>query len=104
MRKPIHWLALSFLLLALSAPCVAQTTDPAGAAANVGANIRPVEKPITEYQLTPDKLAKAAALYRTSTILFVLGAVYGIGLLVLLLSLKVSARFRDLAERKSSHR
>ena len=94
----------SFLFLALSAPCVAQTSDPADPAARVSAEARPSEQPITEYQLAPDKLAKATALYRTSTILFVLGAVYGIGVLVLLLSLKISARFRDLAERNSSRR
>jgi len=103
-RKSVHWLALSFLFLALSAPCVARTSDAAGAAASVGADVRPAETPITEYQLTPDKLAKAAALYRTRTVLFVLGAVYGIGLLALVLSLKISARFRDFAERKSPRR
>ncbi len=60
--------------------------------------------PITEYRLPPDKLEKAAALYTTALRLFFVGTFYGIAVLVAVLWLRVSARFRDLAERTSANR
>ena len=59
---------------------------------------------LTEYQLSPDTLAKAEALYRTSTVMLVVGTLYGLGVLALLLTTRVAPRFRDLAERVSRRR
>ena len=64
----------------------------------------PSSAPITEYRLPPDKLEKAAALYTTALRLFFVGTFYGIAVLVGVLWLRVSARFRDLAERASRYR
>ncbi len=60
--------------------------------------------PITEYRLPPDKLEKSQALYRTGVTMNLFATVYGIALLVVLLSLRVSARIRDFAERVSKRR
>ncbi len=60
--------------------------------------------PITEYRLPPDKLAKSEALYHTQTIMLVVEALYGIGVLTILLMFGISARFRDWAERASPRR
>jgi Zn-dependent protease with chaperone function len=59
---------------------------------------------LESYQLPPDKLKKAEALYRTRMLTFVLGTVYGIVLLVLLLNFRIGARFRNWAEQASSRR
>jgi len=60
--------------------------------------------PIEEYRLPPDKLEKSQALYRTAMTMNLFGTVYGIAILLVLLFLRVSARFRDLAERVSPRR
>jgi STE24 endopeptidase len=73
------------------------------AAASEGASAADAT-PIEEYRLPPDKLEKAQALYRTGVTMNLFGTVYGIAVLVLVLALRVSARFRDLAERVSSRR
>jgi STE24 endopeptidase len=59
---------------------------------------------LTEYQLPPETLARSEALYRTSTVMLVVGTIYGQATLVLLLVLRVAPRFRDLAERVSRRR
>ena len=79
------------------------SVEAQAAAAPLSAAIAPIV-PIAEYSLPPDKLEKSAALYRTGVILFVLGTLYGIGVLALVLGLRISARFRDLAERTSPRR
>jgi len=60
--------------------------------------------PIVEYRLAPDKLVRAEALYRTNLRMYVFGAVYGLAALLLVLWLRISARFRDWAERASRRR
>ena len=60
--------------------------------------------PIEEYRLPPDKLEKSQALYRTAMTMNLFSTLYGIAILVVLLFLRVSARFRDLAERVSPRR
>jgi STE24 endopeptidase len=60
---------------------------------------QPQELKVTEYQLPPDKLAKAEALYKTRTELYLFGMIFGIVLLWLLLKFRVAPAFRDLAER-----
>jgi STE24 endopeptidase len=59
---------------------------------------------ITQYQLPPQKLQQAEALYRTRMLTFVVGTLYGIGLLIVLLNLQIGSRFRDIAERTSQRR
>jgi Zn-dependent protease with chaperone function len=58
---------------------------------------------IAEYRLPPDKLAKAEALYKTRTVLYLFGLVFGILVLWMLLKLRVAPAFRDLAERASKN-
>ncbi|HEY4370250.1 MAG TPA: M48 family metallopeptidase [Steroidobacteraceae bacterium] len=108
------WLALFVCCMVSSYECVAQTSEPSDTAPGVELRTdaipatqsaaQPAESRITEYRLAPDKLEKSTALYRTRTILFVLGTVYGIAVLFLILGLRVGARFRDIAERKSTRR
>ncbi len=57
---------------------------------------------IPDYQLPPAKLATSAALYKTRVAMFLIGAVYSLVLLALILAFRLSARFRDIAERISS--
>jgi STE24 endopeptidase len=64
---------------------------------------QPPELKITEYRLLPDKLAKAEALYKTRTVLYLFGMVFGIVVLWVLLKLRVAPVFRDLAERASKN-
>ncbi len=94
MRLGRVWIFFAFLIgaqhaLAAAALEAAPAADPA---------------PITEYRLPPDKLEKSVALYRTGVTMNLFATVYGIALLVVLLSLRVSARIRDLAERVSKRR
>jgi STE24 endopeptidase len=65
--------------------------------------IQPQEPKVGEYRLPPDKLVKAEALYRTRTVLYLLGMVFGIAVLWVLLQLRVAPAFRDLAERTSKN-
>ena len=64
----------------------------------------PALEPITEYRLPADKLEKARALDHTRMTMLVIDAIYGIAVLLALLSLRVSARFRDWAQRASPRR
>jgi STE24 endopeptidase len=64
---------------------------------------QPHELKVTEYSLPPDKLAKAEALYKTRTVLYLFGMVFGIVVLWILLELRVAPGFRDLAERASKN-
>ena len=59
---------------------------------------------VTEYTLPPEKLAKAEALYRTSTVLYLFGMVLGIVVLWILLRLRIAPAFRDFVERVSKSR
>ena len=59
---------------------------------------------VTEYRLPPDKLERAEGLYRTRNVLLIVETAYGLALLTLVLSLRVSARFRSFAERVSRRR
>jgi STE24 endopeptidase len=65
--------------------------------------VQPEELKVTEYLLPPDKLVKAEALYRTRTVLYLFGMVFGIVVLWVLLRLRVAPAFRDLAERTSKN-
>jgi len=74
---------------------VAASVDPSAYAVNLR---------ITEYRLPPDKLRKAAALYRTRSVMYVVDALYGIAVLALVLLLGLAAKFRDWAEKISARR
>ncbi len=100
MKSSAVVVALGIAAALLAVPAGAQEPD-LGAAASVEAS--PPEA-IAEYRLPPDRLEKAEALYRTSLRLFLVGTAYGIAVLVALLWLRASARFRDLAERASARR
>ncbi len=96
------WLAILILCSALlmSRASHAQAPEPAPAVAAATGN----DAAITEYRLPPDKLAKAAALYRSRLIIFGVGTFYGLAILVAVLTLRVAPRLRDLAERVSPRR
>ena len=59
---------------------------------------------ITAYTLPPEKLAKAEALYRTRTVLYLFGMVFGIVVLWFLVKLRVGPALRNLSERSSKNR
>jgi STE24 endopeptidase len=59
---------------------------------------------VTEYTLSPEKLAKAEVLYRTNTVLYLFGAIFGIVMLWVLLRLRIAPVFRDVAERVGKNR
>jgi STE24 endopeptidase len=60
---------------------------------------QPQELKVTEYRLPPDELAKAEALYKIRTELYLFGMAFGIVTLWMLLRLRLAPVFRDLAER-----
>jgi Zn-dependent protease with chaperone function len=93
------FVALSFpFALTQSAP-VAQSES----AAQRQTTQPPRELKVTEYSLPPDKLAKAEALYKIRTVLYLFGMIFGIPVLWVLLKLRVAPVFRDLAERASKN-
>jgi Zn-dependent protease with chaperone function len=63
----------------------------------------PTQKQVTEYTLSPDKMAKAVALYRIRTTLYLFSLVFSVAVLWLLLKLRVAPKFRDIAERVSKY-
>jgi STE24 endopeptidase len=104
-KSSASWLVLC-AAVALSLPfAVAQPTPAAGAPtpAQLQSHQQPQQLKVTEYSLPPDKLAKAEALYRTRTVLYLFGMVFGIVLLWVLLKFRVAPMFRDLAERTSKN-
>ncbi len=92
---------LLFAVVALSATfTVAQTpsatkTPASGSLQTVQASH---ELKVTEYSLPSDKLSKAKALYKTTTVLYLVGMVFGALVLWVILKLRVAPAFRDLAE------
>jgi STE24 endopeptidase len=103
------WLVLYSLVLysfiALSMTFVSaqtSTTPPAPGQPETVQN--PKELHVTEYSLPPDKMAKAEALYKTRTVLYLIELISGIVILWILLKLRVAPAFRDLAGRISGNR
>ena len=104
MKSSASWLV--FCAAALSLPfAVAQPTPAAEAPtpAQLQSHQQPQQLRVTEYSLPPDKLAKAEALYKTRTVLYLFGMVFGIVVLWVLLKFRVAPMFRDLAERVSKN-
>ena len=60
-------------------------------------------RPLLEYSLPVDKLAKAYALYRLGGTLYFVTTIWGLLVLWLMLRMKFGARLRDWAERRSRH-
>ena len=108
MKGTAFWLTLFFLFassisFAQSAPTGAtasslqsQTSQPQSS--------QPQQLKVAEYSLPPDKLAKAEALYKTSTVLYLFGMLFGVVALWVLLKLRVAPALRDLVERFSKNR
>lgn len=93
------FVAASFsFLLAQSGPGERASSPPKPRAAQAQ------QLEVTEYSLPPDKLAKAEALYKTRTVLYLFGMVFEIVVLWALLKLRVAPALRDLAERVSNNR
>ena len=61
-----------------------------------------VIRPVFQYTLPPDKLAKSAALRTTRIRVWIVDSIYGLALLLLFLYARWSARFRNIAERRST--
>ena len=106
MRTPAILCPLLLASLLLVAPFVSAQTSAQTLAPTVessGATATATFAPI-EYRLPPDLLKKSEALYRTRMLTFAVGTVYGIVVLLLVLNLRIGARFRDWAERASPRR
>ncbi|MGZ4789842.1 MAG: M48 family metallopeptidase [Terriglobales bacterium] len=59
-------------------------------------------RPVYQYTLPPDKLARSAALRTTRIRVWIVDSIYALALLLLFLYGRWSARFRDVAERRST--
>jgi STE24 endopeptidase len=105
MNSFASWLVLCAIVGLSLTFFVAQPTPAAGAPtpAQLQSHQSPQQLRVTEYSLPPDKLAKAEALYRTRTVLYLFGMVFGIVVLWVLLKFRVAPMFRDLAERVSKN-
>jgi Zn-dependent protease with chaperone function len=80
------------LTLILACAAVSQTTAPSDhSQASAG-------QPITQYTLTPDKLAKAKTLYTTQVVLMIVETIYGFLVLLFLVRGRVGSGFRNWAE------
>jgi Zn-dependent protease with chaperone function len=92
-------------IVALSAPsALAQATPATSAPQTTQSQAAPPQQlNVTEYRLPPDKMAKAEALYKTTTVLYLFGMVFGIIVLWVILRLRVAPAFRDLAERAAKN-
>jgi len=94
------FVALLFSLAVTKAAAVTQAQSTAQSQTHQP----PRELKVTEYSLPPDKLAKAEALYKTRTVLYLVEMVFGIVVLCVLLKLRVAPVLRDLAEHASRNR
>ncbi len=104
MKAFAFWAAVySFFILSI-AFAAAQTPAAALSPAHSESAQPSPQLPVTQYSMPPDKLAKAEALYKIRTVLYLIELVSGILLLWILLQLGVAPRFRDLAERISKNR
>jgi Zn-dependent protease with chaperone function len=97
---------IAFVFLLASSPAIlhAQAPDPTAPATDVALTAALPDAEISDYSLPPDKFEKAQALYQTRLIMYVIDAVYAVAVLVLVLWFRVSATFRDWAERASRRR
>jgi len=94
--------ALCTVFLGFTAYANSQTVPVAGTKSPAAETTSP-QPNVTEYTLPPGKLAKAEALYKTRTVLYLIGLGLGIVVLWVLLKLRVAPAIRDLAERASKN-
>lgn len=104
--KPAFLIGL--LLLSIFGACdlaVGQTASPSPSqVSSSGAQITGAPaKDVSEYTLSPEKLAKAKALYDISGRLRIIGTIWGFVVLLGVLYLGVVARFRDWAEKATKY-
>jgi len=102
-RHSLKTTAFCLLLLAavtLTLPCAFSQSTSAAKPDTQGHSISqpPQELKVTAYRLSPDKLAKAEALYKIQTVLYLLDIAFGILVLWIILDLRVAAVLRNLAE------
>jgi STE24 endopeptidase len=104
-KSTVFWLVVCTLVVLTLTFSVAQPAPAAEAPtqAEVPSHQQPQQLRVSEYRLPPDKLTKAEALYKTRTVLYLFGIVFGIVVLWVLLKLRVAPLFRDLAERVSKN-
>ena len=98
------WIIASMLCLGAAAVPITRAQPPEATETATATNVAQPPDTITEYSLSPDKLAQADALYRTGVVLYVVSTLYGLALLVAVLALRLGPRFRDIAERASRRR
>ena len=97
MKVFVFCFALCTVFLGLSAFANSENVPVAGTKGPAAKTTCP-QPNVTEYSLPPDKLAKAEALYKIRTVLYLITLVFGIIILWLLLKLRVAPAIRDLAE------
>lgn len=103
--KTIAFLLLILAMTAVSGFARAQNFPAeTSSAAQTQANHQSPTLRVTQYTLPAQKLAKAEALYRTTTVLYLFGMIFGIVVLWVLLRLRVAPLFRDFAERVTKNR
>lgn len=90
------------MFLGFTAYANSQTVPVAGTKSPAAETTSP-QPNVTEYTLPPGKLAKAEALYKTRTVLYLIGLGLGIVVLWVLLKLRVAPAIRNLAERASKN-
>ena len=97
--------SFALFVVAFSLTTATAQSDPSAEAqsSTQSQTTTPHELKVTEYSLSPNKLAKAKALYETQTVLYLVDLVFGIVVLWVLLKLRVAPVFRDLAERISKN-
>ncbi len=105
MKATASWQVLCVVIAVSLTSAVAQPAPaaPTPSPAPLQSHQQRQQLKVTEYSLPPDKLAKAEALYKTRTVLYLFGLVFGIGVLWVVLKLRVAPVFRDLAERASKN-
>ena len=81
----------------------AQDANGAPAAASQRSQA-PSQPPITRYTLPPDRDQKARALSKVRFRLYIVNLIYGLVVLLLVLSWKLAPKYRDIAERFSTRR
>jgi len=110
--KVLSAVACLFLLVSLVAPATTALAQPASAVAgqqavrqeSAKAEAPAAEKGLKTYTLTPEKYQKAVAYSRARYRLHFISFVYGIVVLLLVLSWRLAPKFRDWAEGLSSRR
>ena len=102
MKAFVFCFALCTVFLGFTAYANSQTVPVAGTKSPAAETTSP-QPNVTEYTLPPGKLAKAEALYKTRTVLYLIGLGLGIVVLWVLLKLRVAPAIRDLAERASKN-